>query len=217
MSFDVLDLGRMGYEAAWELQVQLAEQVREGSKPDTLVLVEHDPVLTLGASFHEENLLLSREQYALRGIEVVRTDRGGDVTYHGPGQLVAYPVFSVERAVGRDLHRWMRLLEEAAIQAAAAFGVVAGRFPPHTGVWVEHRKVCAIGVKVKKWVNLHGLALNCDNDLAPFSLIVPCGIREHPVTSLSLEAGRPIGVAEAAGPLIEGFAKALQLNARTPA
>lgn len=216
MSFDVLDLGRKGYREAWQVQIELAEQVRDG-RPDTLILVEHDPVLSLGASFHEENLLLSPEQYAERGIEVVRTDRGGDVTYHGPGQLVAYPVFSVERAVGRDLHRWMRLLEEAVIKAVGSFGVAAGRFPPHTGVWVEHRKLCAIGVKVKKWVNLHGLALNCDNDLSPFSLIVPCGIREHPVTNLSREAGRHVSLDDAKSPLVEGFAEALRLSPRAPA
>jgi lipoate-protein ligase B len=201
MKGQLIDLGRKGYLEAWEYQKQTAEEVLAGDRPDTLIFVEHPPVLTLGASFHEENLLLSLEEYEKRGIEVIRTDRGGDVTFHGPKQLVIYPIFNLNNH-GRDLHRWMRDLEETIIRTCAAFGLEAGRFPPNTGVWIDHRKTAAIGVKVRKWVSLHGIALNCDNDLSPFSLIVPCGIKDHPVTSLSEETGRQV-TKEDARPKVE--------------
>lgn len=197
-----IDLGRMGYLPAWEVQKRVAEEVIAGA-PDTLIFVEHDPVMTLGASFQDQNLLLPLEEYAKRGIEIVRTDRGGDVTYHGPNQLVVYPVFDVARH-GRDLHKWMRELEEAVIVAAKHFGIAAQREPRvNTGVWSRGKKFAAIGIKVRKWVSLHGIAINCDNDLAPFGLIVPCGIKTHGVTSLSNEAGRTITV-EHARPVVKG-------------
>ena len=180
-----IDLGRMQFVPAWEVQNRIADEVIAGG-PDTLLFVEHDPVMTLGASFQEENLLLPVDEYSKRGIQVVRTDRGGDVTYHGPRQLVVYPIFDVGRH-GRDLHRWMRNLEETVIRTMAHFG----------------RKVAAIGIKVRKWVSIHGIALNCDNDLQEFDLIVPCGIQTHGVTSLTVEAGRSI-TREDALPIVKG-------------
>ncbi len=204
LPFDVLDLGRMAFGPCYELQLRHVEEVLAGGR-DRLLLVEHEPVLTLGANFHESNLLLPRDEYAARGIEVVPTDRGGDVTYHGPGQLVAYPVFSLERR-RRDLHRWLRDLEEVVIQTLAGYGVAGRRFPPHTGVWVENLKMCAIGIKVRRWVSFHGLALNCDNELSPFDLIVPCGIEGYGVTSLSQRVGRRVSVDEVKPRLIEAFA-----------
>ncbi len=204
----VIDLGRMGYEAAWDVQREVAELVLSGAE-DALLVVEHDPVLTLGAAFQESNLLLPADEYRSRGIDVVRTDRGGDVTYHGPGQLVVYPVFDLNRH-GRDLHRWMRGLEEAVILAVGEFGLAGWRFPPHTGVWVGDpgtgaRKVAAIGVKVRRWVNLHGVALNCDADLSPFGLIVPCGIQGFGVTSIAQETGRTVTVEDAKAPIERAF------------
>lgn len=207
LPFDVLDLGRMAFGPCYELQLRHVEEVLAGSR-DRLLLVEHEPVLTLGANFHESNLLLPRDEYAARGIEVVPTDRGGDVTYHGPGQLVAYPVFSLERR-GRDLHRWLRDLEEVVIQTLAGYGVAGRRFPPHTGVWVEDLKLCAIGIKVRRWVSFHGLALNCDIELSPFDLIVPCGIEGYGVTSLSQRVGRRVSVDEVKPRLVEAFASVL--------
>lgn len=202
----LLDLGVCPYLEAWEVQKEVADKVMAGEGDEALILVEHPAVLTLGANFHEENLLLTREQYAERGIDVVRTDRGGDVTYHGPRQLVIYPIFDVSRH-GKDLHKWMRDLEETILLALAEFGLEGHRFPPHTGVWVQHRKAAAIGVKIRRWTSLHGIALNCDNDLSPFQLIIPCGISDYPVTSLSRECGRPVTVEEAKGPVIRGFEK----------
>lgn len=203
MTMRLVDLGRMAYGPAWERQLAAAEGVMAGGE-DVLILVEHEPVLTLGANFHEQNLLLDRAEYARRGVEVVRTDRGGDVTYHGPGQLVVYPVFDVSRH-GRDLHRWMRDLEETMILTAASFGVEARRFPPHTGAWVGDAKLAAIGVKVRRWVSIHGIALNCDNDLEVFDWIVPCGIQGYGVTSLSRESRRAVGVDRAKGPVVDAF------------
>jgi lipoate-protein ligase B len=203
----VIDLGLVAYREAWDFQVALAQEVAEGGE-DALVLVEHPPVLTLGASFQDANLLMAVERYRDHGIDVVRTDRGGDVTYHGPGQLVMYPVFDVARH-GRDLHVWLRSLEEAVITALKSLGLEGRRFPPHTGVWTgpanDPKKVAAIGIKVKRWVNLHGIALNCDNDLRPFSLIVPCGIHGYGVTSVSEATGRRVGPDRAKGPCVEAF------------
>lgn len=189
---NVLDLNRMDYLAAWEVQLKVAQQVQDGGE-DTLIFVEHPAVLTLGANFHEENLLHSRDVYSQHGIAIHRTDRGGDVTYHGPDQLVIYPIFNLARH-GKDLHRWLRNLEETMIETCASYGLESRRFPPHTGVWIEDRKVAAIGIKVKRWVSIHGIALNCSNDLGVFNLIVPCGIQGYGVTSLSEASGRRITI-----------------------
>ena len=191
----LVDLGHLGYRPATEIQRRTLETVISGEGPNTLFFVEHDPVFTLGASFHEENLLLPRPSYEEFGLEVVETERGGDVTFHGPNQLVIYPVFNVAD-FGRDLHRWMRDLEETIIRAIAPLGLQGKRSPVNTGVWLGEKKVAAIGVKVRRWVSMHGIALNCDNDLRPFQYIVPCGIRTHGVTSLSEELGRPVTVEE---------------------
>jgi lipoate-protein ligase B len=188
LGFAVRDVGRMAYLPCWDLQRVLAAEVAEERTKETLIFVEHDPVLTLGANFHAENLLHPVGWYRERGIDIVPTDRGGDVTYHGPGQLVIYPIFRVDRH-GRDLHRWLRDLEEAMLRTCAAFDLTGRRFPPHTGVWIGDRKVAAIGIKVRKWVNLHGIALNCANPLDVYDEFVPCGIRDYGVTSLSEATG----------------------------
>ena len=195
-TLSVRDLGLMPYGASWTLQRTLVEAILAGGE-ETILLVEHPPVLTLGAAFHAENLLLSEDEYRARGVEVVRTDRGGDVTYHGPGQLVAYPLVDLSRR-GRDLHRYLRGLEEAVIEVLKSLSIKGERNAANTGVWIGNRKVCAMGIKVRRWVTMHGLALNCDVDLAPYTSIVPCGVRgDYGVTSLSRELGRRVGVEEA--------------------
>jgi lipoyl(octanoyl) transferase len=204
MEMNLVDLGRMAYCPCVEVQRALGEDVAIGSKPSTLIFVEHDPVLTLGASFHEENLLLPIAEYEAHGIEVVRTDRGGDVTFHGPGQLVIYPIFNLAE-VGRDLHKWLRDLEETMIATLAEFGLQGHRFPPHTGAWVKDRKIAAIGIKVRRWVSMHGIALNCDIDLTPFASIVPCGIQGYGVTSLSEELGTNVGIEETKPIVLNAF------------
>lgn len=195
----LLDVGKMGYMECWDLQKRIADQVIEGAE-DTLIFVEHPPVLTLGANFHPENLLLTQAAYEELGIQVVTTDRGGDVTFHGPGQLVIYPIFDMKRH-GKDLHKWMRDLEEAMLMTMRAFGIEGRRFPPNTGAWSGDAKVAAIGVKIRKWVNLHGIALNCENSLEPFEKIIPCGIEGYGVASLSSLTGRTVSV-EAAKPVV---------------
>ncbi len=198
----VEDWGRVRYRLAWDRQLEVHERLLAGG-PDTLVIVEHDPVVTLGAGFHQENLRLAEAEYERRGIEVVKTDRGGDVTYHGPGQLVIYPLFDVKRH-GGDLHRWLRDLEEAMLIVCQSFGLEPRRFAPHTGVWIGDKKVAAIGVKVRRWASLHGVALNCEQQPA-FETIVPCGIVGHGVTSLSEETGRVVHVDEAKPAVIRAF------------
>lgn len=211
------DLGTIGYSAAHDLQNALLERVAAGEQPSTLLLVEHPPVFSLGASFQAENLLFPTAYYEAKGIEVVPTDRGGDVTYHGPKQLVAYPVFDL-RPLGQDLHKWLRGLEETVIRVLAEYALEGYRFPPHTGVWVNGRKVCAIGIKVRRWVSKHGIALNCDNDLKPFDFIVPCGIQGYGVTSLSRELGRDVSAAEVTPYLVAAFEKVfgMQLRPESP-
>jgi len=207
----VCDLGHQSYAETYAIQLALAERVKAAVLAGVLLFVEHDPVLTLGASFHEESLLYSSDQYRAKGIDVVRTDRGGDVTYHGPKQLVIYPIFDVSHH-GRDLHKWLRDLEETMIEVLAGLGLEGYRFPPNTGTWVKGKKVAAIGVKISRWVSIHGIALNCDNDLSPFGMIVPCGIRGHGVTSLSKEAGRRITIEEAKPIVVRAFEKVFGLT-----
>ena len=186
----------MAYEPCVDLQRDLLEQVVLGNEPSTLLLVEHDPVLTLGSDFHADNLLLPIEQYESNGIQIHRTDRGGDVTYHGPGQLVIYPIFNLDEWQ-RDLHKWLRALEETMIVALQQYELIGQRLPVNTGVWIGNNKVAAIGIKVRRWVSMHGIALNCNTDLTPFRMIVPCGVRGHGVTTLSQELGRLITIEQA--------------------
>ena len=201
----------MEYGKAWDLQKRVHALRAAREIPDTLLLVEHDPVLTHGASFAATNLLLTPAQYAERGIQVVRTDRGGDVTYHGPRQLVIYPIFDV-RDHGGDLHKWLRDLEETMIGVLSRFGLEGYRFPPHTGVWANNRKVAAIGIRVSRWVSMHGIALNCNNDLTPFSLIIPCGIKGFEVTSLSRETGQDVSLDDAKKPVVSSFSDVFGLS-----
>src|SRR6266850_772270 len=157
-----------------------------GHAPDVLYLVEHDPVITVGRAGGQANLRLPADAYAPLGIEVVDVERGGDVTYHGPGQIVGYPIVALDALPGgRDLHRYLRDLEEGLIRAVASFGLQAERRPPYTGVWVGSHKVAAIGVAVRHWVAFHGFALNVDPDLSHFDLIHPCGIRHLGVASMA--------------------------------
>jgi lipoyl(octanoyl) transferase len=202
-SLQLQNLGRISYVAALEKQLEVLSHVQEGAE-DTLLLLEHDSILTLGASFHPENLLHPAAWYEEQGIQVLPTDRGGDITYHGPGQLVAYPIFDVAKH-GKDLHKWMRDLEETVIEALKEFDLEGQRLPVNSGVWINDKKVCAIGIKIKRWVSMHGIAINCDADLSPFSTIVPCGIRSHGVTSISQELGRIVTVEDFAPALLRGF------------
>ncbi|MFN8549481.1 MAG: lipoyl(octanoyl) transferase LipB [Candidatus Eisenbacteria bacterium] len=190
------------YRPMWELQRTLHRARLEGRVPDLLLLLEHEAVVTLGKNARHENLLLSEAMFAARGVELVEVDRGGDVTYHGPGQLVGYWIFDL-RAWRQDVHRYLRAIEECVIATAAEFGVAAGRSPGATGVWVEPQgvrgaevdparaaKLAAMGLHLSHWVSTHGLALNLTTDLGAFEWIVPCGLRGRAVTSLERLLGR---------------------------
>jgi lipoyl(octanoyl) transferase len=194
------DVGRIPYADAYALQLALHAQLvsarERGGAPATLLLLEHDPpVVTVSRRPSAPgNVLLSREALAARGVELVETDRGGDVTWHGPGQLVAYGIADLN-AAGLRIHGWMRLLEESAIRTVAHWGIDGARDETATGVWVGGhggkggRKVCALGVRVSRWCTFHGLALNVAPDLRHFDAIVPCGLAGRPVTSMEAELG----------------------------
>lgn len=192
----VIRLGRIRYsDAMAQMEARLALRMR-GEAPDTLFLLEHEPVLTMGRRTDTANILASPELLAARGIELHETGRGGDVTYHGPGQVVGYPVIDLapER---KDVRKYVADLEEVMIRVCARHGVPATRSAGQIGCWVEgQKKIGAIGVRISRWVTSHGFAFNVDNILEAFSLIVPCGIKDKPVTALSLELGRPVPLQE---------------------
>jgi len=182
----VYDLGRVPYRKALAFQHRAVELRARGEAPDVLYVVEHEPVLTVGRAGRDENLRAGDAELARAGIEVVPVERGGDVTYHGPGQIVGYPIVDLTGLPGgRDLHRYLRDLEEALIACLSIFGLDAARRPPYTGVWVGDRKVAAIGVAVRHWVAFHGFALNVDPNMSHFDLIHPCGIRDLGVASMA--------------------------------
>jgi lipoyl(octanoyl) transferase len=178
----VRDLGRIGYGDAFALQQQYVEQRKRGEIPDQFLFVEHPHVVTMGRSGHDENLLAPPELLARAGIEFHRTDRGGDVTYHGPGQIVGYPIFDL-REWKRDVVAYVRGIEQVIIDALAEFGIASERVQGATGVWTPEGKIAAIGVHISRWVTSHGFALNVDTDLNYFRYIVPCGLTK-PVTSM---------------------------------
>jgi lipoyl(octanoyl) transferase len=181
-AFEVRDLGRMRYGDALAIQQDLVEQRKQGLIPDQLLFVEHPHVITQGRNGHAENLLASEDAMRSAGIEFYPTNRGGDITYHGPGQIVGYPIVDL-REWKRDVVAYVRGIEQVIIDALANFGLVAGRIPGCTGVWVDEKKVAAIGVHISRWVTSHGFALNHTTDLRYFQYIVPCGLTK-PVTSL---------------------------------
>jgi lipoyl(octanoyl) transferase len=183
-----VDWGRTGYRDAWRRQDELVAARLAGAAPDTLVFTEHEPVYTLGMRRGaEQNLVWSPPRLAAEGIEVVSTNRGGDITYHGPGQIVGYPIVSLEAR--RDLHAYLRFLEQVLIDTVARHGLAAARREGKTGIWLGPRKIAAIGVAVKRWVAHHGFALNVTTNLGHFAGIVPCGITDGTVTSLAAELG----------------------------
>jgi lipoyl(octanoyl) transferase len=206
-TFEVRRLGRVPYADALELQAELVRQRRAGDIPDQLLLLEHPHVITLGSGSHDENVLVSAEERAARGIELFETGRGGDVTYHGPGQLVGYPIFDL-KPDRCDLHRYLRDLEESLIGVLAEFGLAGGRKDGLTGVWVDDRKLAAIGVRVSSgWITSHGFALNVSTDLSYFGTIVPCGIRHHGVGSISGEVGREVAMRDVEDAAVRSFAR----------
>lgn len=184
------DLGRLDYPAALALQERTVESKQREPSPDVLLFVEHPHVYTLGRGGKESNVLAPED------VPVYRTNRGGDVTYHGPGQLVAYPIIDLRSKLRRDVHRYLRNLETTAIRTLKDFGLEGARRPPFTGIWIEDRKVAAIGVAVRRSIAFHGLALNVNTDLRYFNRIVPCGLSWADVTSMARELNSDKDLAE---------------------
>jgi len=204
---EVRRLGGVPYATGLELQADAVERRRAGEIPDTLLLLEHPHVITLGSGGHAEHVLVDPEERVRRGIELFETGRGGDVTYHGPGQLVAYPILDL-KPDRKDLHAYLRDLEAVVMEVVEGFGIPAWRSEGQTGVWTGGGKIAAIGVRVSSgWITSHGLALNVSTDLRYFETIVPCGIADRDVTSVSRETGRGIDVDEAADALVPAFAQ----------
>jgi lipoyl(octanoyl) transferase len=204
---EVRRLGVVPYAAALDMQRALVEERRAGRVPDLLLLLEHPHVITLGVKLDaaRSHLLATSELLAERQVEVHESGRGGDITYHGPGQLVGYPIVDL-RPDRCDVHKYVRDLEEVMIRAAGDFGITAGRVHGLTGAWVSADKLGAIGVRISRWITSHGFAFNVTTNLEYFNLIVPCGITSGGVTSLSRIAGRPISVADAQGAIVCHFA-----------
>ena len=211
---DIRRLGLVPYGEAWALQKQLAEARRTGFIPDTLLLLEHPHTFTIGRSGTREHVYLNDEELALRGITCLDVDRGGDVTYHGPGQLVGYPI--VDLGPTPDVGRYLRNLEGCLIDVLAHFGIEAGRLEGYTGVWLGDRKIAAIGVKVSQGITTHGFALNVATDLSLFGHILPCGIPDKGVTSIKAELGQAPAMAEVEETVVAHFSRRFALPG-TPA
>lgn len=209
-AIDVRRLGRVDYAAGLDLQARLVEERRAASIPDTLLLLEHPPVITLGVKTRGRpaNIIASAETLAAEGVTVFETGRGGDITYHGPGQLVGYPIFDL-RPDRCDVHAYVRDLEQALILALQEFGIGGGRVAGRTGVWAgpagREEKVAAIGVRISRWITSHGFALNVSTNLRHFQLIVPCGIADRGVTSIDRILGRKVPLAEVEDAVVRGF------------
>lgn len=206
--------GTVDYRRAWEWQVALADAVREGRRPNTLLLLEHPPVYTLGRLSKPEHLLASPEELAAVGADLVETDRGGQITFHGPGQLVAYPVVDL-RGWGGPL-KYVRTLEQVIINVLSDFGISAGLNPGLTGVWVGDAKIAAIGVKISRGVAYHGFSINVNTDLSYYDRIVPCGIEDGQVTSMERVLGQPLDLADVAQRVAVRFGEGMGLHIELP-
>ena len=199
-------LGTVDYAEGLDVQRRLVEERRAGGIPDTLLLLQHPHVLTLGVKLTDakSHVLASPEELTALGVEIFEAGRGGDVTYHGPGQLVAYPIIDL-RPDRCDVHQYVRDLEEVMIRVCADYGVTAGRIKGLTGTWVDDEKIGAIGVRISRWITSHGFSFNVSTNLEDFQMIVPCGIADHGVTSLERATGRRLAVDEVQNRLVEHF------------
>ena len=215
----------MEYEPAWDLQRDIQKRLIDAKRadpppaalpPNVLLTVEHPPVFTLGKSGDVANLLASDGQLAGLGATFVKTDRGGDITYHGPGQLVGYPIIDLDRFF-TDVGRYLRTLESAIIETCESYGLTAGRVPGRTGVWIDagtptERKICAMGIRCSRWVTMHGFALNMNTELDFYDRIVPCGISDRDVTSLAKELGERVDENACRRRVVEAFGKVFETS-----
>ena len=225
---NVIDLGQKSYKPVWDLQeeklqsiVDLKRKNRDSndkqSTPNYLIWVEHPPVITLGKSGLPKHLLINEDQLKEKGVAFFKTNRGGDITFHGPGQLVGYPILDLENFF-TDIHKYLRLLEEAIILTLKEYGLSAERSEGETGVWLDvgtpfARKICAMGVKASRWVTMHGFALNVNTDLRYFDYIIPCGIQGKAVTSLKAELKREVPLGEVKEKVLHHFCELFEAKA----
>ncbi len=205
MDLSVLPLGKCDYEEAFDIQLKVLERRAEGQISDTLILVEHPPVITLGRHADQANITASPELLASLGVELFPTTRGGDVTYHGPGQIVGYPIFNLRRG-HLGIREFVDGLEQLFINLLREeYGIQAGRHPEHRGVWIGDNKIVAIGLAVRRGITMHGFAFNVNTNLDHFDLIVPCGIVDRGVTSLEKITGAPVDCEQATRQVIKYF------------
>ncbi len=201
------DLGLIDYKDAWDLQEKILEMRIKNQIPDILLLLEHPHTYTFGKTSHKENLIASQDFIDKYNIKIFEIDRGGDITYHGPGQIVGYPIINLSNW-REDSHLYLRGLEQIIINVCQNYGIAADRFPPHTGVWINNeRKIAAIGIKIKKWVTMHGFAFNFNTNLEVFKGIIPCGIKDKDVTSIEYEISRKVNIQEGKELLVKDFQK----------
>ncbi len=200
------DLGFIDYKESWELQQEIHKKRVSNEVEDTFFLLEHPNTYTLGKTAHKENLVGSEEYLKQNQISVYDIDRGGDITYHGPGQIVGYPIIDLNNWY-KDTHKYLRALEEVIIKTCSNYGIDCERNEKHTGVWIGDRKIAAIGIKVSRWITMHGFAFNVNTDLNLFNGIIPCGIQDKSVTSLSKELKSEIGIKEVKEKLLINFTR----------
>ncbi|MBA7524330.1 Octanoyltransferase [subsurface metagenome] len=210
-TIQLIQSGLTDYNQIWDLQRELLEKVTASRSENYLILTEHNPVITIGKSGNIKNLLVDESYLKTKGIEITKIDRGGDITFHGPGQLVGYPILNLS-AFEKDVHWYLRKLEEIIIKTLEIFGIEGKRIPGLTGVWVGDNKICAIGVKVTRWVSMHGFALNLSTDLNYFKYIVPCGISDKGITSILKETGNNPDKNDVINNLCTNFEKILNVK-----
>jgi lipoate-protein ligase B len=200
----VLDLERKDYKETWDLQKTIHEKRVEKKIPNTLILVEHNPVITMGKSGKQSNVLLPVDLLRKKGVQYYEIERGGDVTYHGPGQLVGYPIFNVKDGLA-GIKPFINGIERAIIATLADFGIKCMKKEKMIGVWTEKGKICSIGIAVKRWVSFHGFALNVNTDLSYFDLIVPCGLKNVEMTSMQQILGKEVSMQEVKKSVVRNF------------
>jgi len=205
------DLGFIDYKEAWDLQKEIFSSRVSGEAEDFLLLLEHPNTYTLGKTAHRENLKGSEDYLKENNISVYDIDRGGDITYHGPGQIVGYPIIDLNNWY-KDTHKYLRALEEVIIKTCSEYGLDCERNSKHTGVWIGDRKIAAIGIKVSRWVTMHGFAFNVNTDLNLFNGIIPCGIQDKSVTSLNKELNSQITIQEVKDRLLNNFSDVFSYN-----
>ena len=211
--FTHIELGSADYKEVWDLQAKTHLEKQNGRTDDILYTVEHNHVYTLGKSGSRDHILLSEEEMTAKGISYYEIDRGGDITYHGPGQLVVYPIIDLNNYY-KDTHRYLRDLEEVVIRTLAELGITGTRDEEFTGVWVGEEKICAIGIKVSRWITMHGIALNVNTELEYFDKIIPCGIFHKGVTSIKKELNKEADMNEVKKLILKNFETVFGLSSR---